>query len=155
MSARLNSSRTLSISREIRRTPARYLCCVLAVFVLLVICSLSYSTALAASQPEATGGDPKRGEELFQRRCASCHSLDKEKEGPRLRGVFGRKAGTVPTFKYSDALKASNITWNADLLNQWLIDTDRFIPDNDMNMSFRNADERTDIIAYLRQLSNQ
>jgi cytochrome c len=107
-----------------------------------------------ASKSEDAGADPRRGEELFQKRCGACHSLDKEKEGPRLRGVFGREAGIVPTFNYSNALKSAKVTWTADSLNQWLADTDRFIPDNDMNMSFKNPNERADIIAYLKQLSN-
>lgn len=109
----------------------------------------------AAPNPQDAGADAKRGEELFPKRCGGCHSLDKEKEGPRLRGVFGRKAGTVATFNYSNALKSANVSWNADSLNQWLADTDRFIPDNDMNMRFKNPNERADIIAYLRQLSSQ
>ena len=113
------------------------------------------SSFSAAPNSQDAGADPKHGEELFQKRCAACHSLDKEKQGPRLRGVFGRRAGTVATFNYSNALKSANVSWNVDSLNQWLADTDRFIPDNDMNMSFKNPNERADIIAYLRQLSNQ
>jgi cytochrome c len=122
--------------------------------VVATIPGLSNSSSAPRKSEDALG-DPKHGEELFQKRCGACHSLDREKEGPRLRGVFGRKAGTVTTFNYSNALKSANVTWNADSLNQWLADTDRFIPDNDMNMSFKNPNERTDIIAYLRQLSNQ
>ena len=53
----------------------------------------------------------EQGKELFEKRCSGCHALDKDKEGPRLRGVYGRTSGTVPSFKYSDALKAAHITW--------------------------------------------
>jgi cytochrome c len=52
-------------------------------------------------------------------------------------------------------LKAANRVWDADSLDKWLSDTDKFIPDNDMNLSLKKADERADIIAYLKQLSNQ
>ncbi len=120
----------------------------------LVLATIPGSLSASGNSKDAPG-DPKHGEELFQKRCGACHSLDREKEGPRLRGVFGRKAGTVATFNYSNALKSANVSWNADSLNQWLADTDRFIPDNDMNMSFKNPNQREDIIAYLRQLSNQ
>ena len=122
--------------------------------VLAIMPGLSNSLSAPGKSEDALG-DPKHGEELFQKRCGACHSLDREKEGPRLRGVFGRKAGTVATFNYSNALKSANFSWNARSLNQWLADTDRFIPDNDMNLSFKNPNEREDIIAYLRQLSNQ
>jgi cytochrome c len=136
------------------RVPERYLLAGVVLLGLATIPGLSNSLSEAPGSEDA-GADPKHGEELFQKRCGACHSLDREKEGPRLRGVFGRKAGTVATFNYSNALKSANFSWNADSLNQWLADTDRFIPDNDMNMTFKNPNERADIIAYLRQLSNQ
>ena len=43
-----------------------------------------------------------QGKELFEKRCTGCHSLDRNKEGPNLRGVYGRPAGTAPGFNYSD-----------------------------------------------------
>src|SRR5258708_31311731 len=104
---------------------------------------------------QAQDGDKKRGQDIYQRRCTSCHSLDSEKEGLRLRGVFGRKSASIQSFNYSDALKGAKITWDAASLDKWLTDTDKFIPDNDMNLSLKNPQERSDIIAYLKQLSSQ
>jgi cytochrome c len=124
-------------------------------FLVLATIPSLFDSLSARGRSEDALADPKHGEELFQKRCGACHSLDKEKKGPRLRSVFGRKAGSVPTFNYSNALKSANVKWNADSLNHWLADTDRFIPDNDMNMSFKNPKERADVIAYLKQLSNQ
>ena len=57
-------------------------------------------------------GDPARGKDVFERRCTGCHSLDQNREGPRLRGVFGRVSGSVSDFTYSSALKQAHITWN-------------------------------------------
>jgi cytochrome c2 len=54
------------------------------------------------------------GKDLFEKRCSGCHSLDRDKEGPRLAGVYGRAAGSVASFNYSDALKNSHITWDAE-----------------------------------------
>jgi cytochrome c len=133
--------------------PERCLCFTLAIFVLVMIVSLSSSSAVSAGPPGSDGGDASRGQAVFEKRCTGCHALDQEKEGPRLRGVFGRKAGSIYTFEYSDALKAANITWNADSLEQWLTDPDKIVPDNDMAFRVPKAQERTDIIAYLRQLS--
>lgn len=135
-------------------SPERLLGLALAMFSLVVIVILPRSSAVALAG-QADTGDAKRGQELFQRRCTSCHNLDSEKEGPRLRGVFGRKVATVPSFNYSDALKNARLVWDADSLDKWLTDTDKFIPDNDMNLSLKKPDERADIIAYLKQLSNQ
>jgi cytochrome c len=97
----------------------------------------------------------ERGKELFEKRCSGCHALDKEKEGPRLRGVFGRISGTVPSFQYSDALKAAHITWDAATLDKWLAGPEQFVPDSDMAFQLVKADERADVIAYLKQLSSK
>lgn len=126
----------------------------LAIFALGIVAFLPYSSAVVAAG-QADVGDPARGQGLFPKRCGACHNLDTEKEGPRLRGVFGRKAGSIPTFTYSEALKSAHFVWDANALDKWLSDTDKFIPDNDMNISLKRPDERADIIAYLKQLSSQ
>jgi cytochrome c len=96
---------------------------------------------------------PANGKELFEKRCGGCHSLDRDKEGPRLGGVFGRAAGSVASFQYSDALKKSKIMWTAETLDKWLTDTEKLVPDNDMSFHVEKADERAAIIAYLKQNS--
>jgi cytochrome c len=98
-------------------------------------------------------GDAVKGKDVFQRRCGGCHSLDRPMEGPRLRGVYGRRAGSTPDFQYSDALKSAKITWNDELLNKWLTDTESLVPDNDMTFRVPNPDERRDVIAYLKSVS--
>jgi cytochrome c len=94
------------------------------------------------------------GKELFERRCSGCHALDKDKEGPRLRGVYGRNSASVPSFQYSDSLKAAHITWDATSLDKWLADPEKAVPDSDMAFRLVKAEERTDIIAYLKELSS-
>jgi cytochrome c len=96
-----------------------------------------------------------RGKELFEKRCSGCHALDKDKEGPRLRGVFGRTSGTVPSFKYSDALKTAHITWDATTLDKWLSGPEQFVPDSDMAFQLVKADERVEVIAFLKQVSGK
>ena len=96
----------------------------------------------------------EHGKELFEKRCSGCHALDKEKEGPRLRGVYGRMSGTVVSFQYSNALKAAHITWDATSLDKWLADPEKLVPDSDMAFQLVRAEERTDIIAYLKELSS-
>jgi len=120
---------------------------ILAGFVLLVAgSSLSVS---AGAQAQADG------KALFERRCGGCHALDRDKEGPRLGRVYGRTAGSLDSFQYSDALKSSNIKWTEDALDKWLTDTEKLVPNNDMAFHVENADERSEIIAYLRQNSGQ
>ena len=102
---------------------------------------------VAQSRPE------QAGKQLFEKRCTGCHSLDADKVGPRLRGVYGRTAGSVKTFKYSDAVLSAHVTWDSMSLDKWLSDTESIIPDNDMSFRLSKSDERAAIIEYLRTLS--
>lgn len=90
------------------------------------------------------------GKAVFEKRCGGCHALDRDKEGPRLGGVYGRKAGTIDSFQYSDALKNSKVTWSDTTLDRWLTDTETVVPNNDMSFHVESADERAAIIAYLK-----
>jgi cytochrome c len=95
------------------------------------------------------------GKALFEKRCGGCHALDRDKEGPRLGGVYGRVAGSVDSFQYSDALKKSKVKWVEDTLDRWLTDTEKLVPNNDMTFHVEKADERSAIIAYLKQNSGR
>lgn len=96
--------------------------------------------------------DVSAGNDLFARRCSGCHSPDMNKEGPRLRGVFGRKAASVPEFPYSDALRNSGIVWKEELLNRWLEDPNKLVPDNNMEFRVPDPSGRAAIIEYLKSL---
>ncbi len=130
-----------------RRTLTAAMAC-FAVFV-LVVALFSMQGGVQAA------GNPIRGRELFEKRCGGCHSLETDKEGPRLRGVYARKAGSVPSFKYSDALKAANFAWDADSLDRWLTNTESVVPDNDMDFRLPKSGERADIIEFLRVASHK
>jgi cytochrome c len=101
--------------------------------------------ALLAAQTSA-----ESGKQLFDKRCGGCHALDRDKEGPRLGGVFGRRAGSVASFEYSSSLKTSNVTWNADTLDKWLTNTESLVPNNEMTFRVAKADERRAIIEFLQ-----
>lgn len=138
-------------SRRAERTVATAIICWSALVFGLVMSSPPNSIAAPTS---VNLGNPIRGKELFEKRCGGCHSLDNDKEGPHLRGVYGRKAGSVPGFKYSDAMKNASLTWDAASLDRWLTDTESVVPDNDMDFHVPKADERADIIEFLRVMSH-
>jgi cytochrome c len=104
-----------------------------------------------ASQAAGQGGQD--GKSLFEKRCSGCHALDADHEGPRLRGVFGRPAAKVKTFKYSEALQKAKVTWDEVELDKWLTDTESIVPDNDMGFRVPKQEERAAIISYLKSLS--
>ena len=95
------------------------------------------------------------GKEIFDGKCVKCHALDTDKEGPRLRGVYGRKAASVSSFQYSDSLKAAKFTWDDASLDKWLTDPDAFVPDNDMAFHLDSASDRKAVIVYLKSLSGK
>jgi cytochrome c len=100
----------------------------------------------------ASGGQERMdGKSLFLKRCGGCHALDRDKEGPPLGGVYGRTAGTVDSFQYSDALKKSKIVWSDATLDRWLTDTEKVVPGNDMTFHVEKPEERNEIIAFLKQ----
>jgi cytochrome c len=109
------------------------------------VAAVAWSSAAAAES----------GKELFEKRCGGCHSLDQNKEGPRLRGVYGRAAATVDSFSYSEALKKSQLTWDDETLNRWLTDTEKLVPNTDMTFRVQSAAERNAIIEYLKQNSHR
>jgi cytochrome c len=125
----------------------------MASFVVLVLVLAASATPQSIQPGAVPFGDAASGKELFARRCGGCHSLDSDKEGPRLRGVYGRKAGSISTFRYSNALQSAAFTWDAASLDRWLTNTESVVPDNDMDFHVPKAKERADIIAFLRSSS--
>ena len=113
----------------------------------LGIVILAWGLALGANS-----ADTDRGQQAFQKRCAGCHGLDVDKEGPALKGVFGRRAGSRANFPYSEALKAAGFSWDKTALDRWLTDPDAVVPGTDMAFRLSDRAERELIIAYLEQL---
>jgi cytochrome c len=109
--------------------------------------------ALAAGTAAGADGNPARGEQLYAR-CQACHALAYDRVGPRHCGLLGRKAGSVPGFDYSTAMKKSGIVWTAKALDQFLADPPRAVPGTTMTYAgIPDPKERTDLIAYLAKES--
>ena len=71
--------------------------------------------------------------------------------GPNLHGVFGRKAGTKPGYKYSEALAAAGFTWTAANMDTWIADPRKDVPGTKMTfLGVRDAKNRADLVAYLQ-----
>ncbi len=87
-------------------------------------------------------------------KCASCHDISQTlspKIGPNLYGVFGRRAGSLPGYSYSTAMKGQTFDWNEETLDRWLKKPSALVPGT--AMAFAGIDEKSDreaLIAYLR-----
>ena len=109
---------------------------------------------LSRFEPDAAP-DAVHGEQLFTERCTACHAMDGNKSGPMLGGVFGRKAGSVAGYHYSQALERAALSWSADSLDQWLADPKKFLPGARMPVRVLDAPSRRDLVAYLQKESHE
>lgn len=116
--------------------------------------TLALATAvltLALGQPVRADGDAAKGEKVFGK-CKACHEIatDKNKVGPTLHGVIGRKAGTVPGFKYSEAMAGADVTWEATTIAEYVAKPKEFVPGNKMAFAgLKKEDEIQDLVAYI------
>src|SRR5438876_7056964 len=115
---------------------------------------IAFATIALLSPALAQNGDASRGQQDF-RACAPCHSLepDRNMTGPSLADLWGRKAGSLPSFeRYSEALKSSGIIWDDRALDGWLTDPQHMVPDNDMPFEgIKDARVRADLLAFLKE----
>lgn len=114
---------------------------------------LAAAALIVASMGTALAdGDAKKGKRVFNK-CKACHSLDKKKNkiGPHLVGIMGRKAGAAEKFKYSSAMKGSGIVWDEKALDAYLTKPKKFLPGNKMTFAgLKKESQRKDVIAYIK-----
>jgi cytochrome c len=110
------------------------------------------SLVLAFAGGAAWAQDAAKGADVFQDRCGSCHVLNGVGQGPSLVGVIGRKAASIPGFNYSDAMKASGLTWTPANLDRFISGPTKLVPGTAMRAMVPDPTERRDLIAYLASL---
>ena len=99
----------------------------------------------------APAGDPQAGESIYSR-CLACHALAYDRTGPRHCGLFGRRAGSVAGFEYSQAMQGSKIVWSEKTLDRFLANPPQAVPGTAMGYAgVTDPKERADLIAYLKQ----
>ena len=105
---------------------------------------------VAAPLARSAAPGPEAGVAIYSR-CAACHALAYDRTGPRHCGLFGSRAGSVPGFEYSDAMKKSGIVWNEATLDRFLADPLGTVPGTAMGYAgVKDSKERADLIAYLK-----
>ena len=106
--------------------------------------------------PALAEGDAANGEKVF-RRCIACHVIDQETNrlGPHLVGVYGRHAGAVDGYNYTQGLADADFVWDEATLDPWLADPKAVIPGTRMVLKLAKPEDRADVIAYLKSLNGQ
>lgn len=108
---------------------------------------------LAVPGPGWATGDATKGETLYEARCSGCHSIESNRVGPLHAGVVGRKAGGVPGFDDSPALRKAGFIWTPERLDQWLQGPPKMVPGTRTFFTVKAPADRADIIAYLASTS--
>jgi cytochrome c len=102
----------------------------------------------------ASAADVDAGEQSFKK-CRACHEVGvdaKNKAGPLLNGLFGRAAGSVPGFRYSDANRNSGVVWSEEIFSEYIRSPRTFMPGTRMAfVGLKKDDEIANLTAYLRQ----
>jgi cytochrome c len=119
---------------------------------------LTSTLAIAALSALASQGAPAQdvaaGKTSFNK-CLPCHSIGegaKNKVGPQLNGLNGRKAGTAPDYSYSEANKNSGLTWDEATFKDYIKDPRAKIPGTKMVFAgIKNEKEANDLWAFLAQ----
>jgi cytochrome c len=117
-----------------------------------LILALSILAAMPAGS--AAAGDVEAGKTAFKK-CALCHTAEagKNKIGPSLFGIVGRKSATVENFNYSEAMKKFDHTWDEETLDTYLADPRATVPETKMIFpGIKDKAERDNVIAYLETL---
>ena len=110
--------------------------------------------ALALSASTAQAADVAKGQAAFVRQCAICHTIDKggdNRLGPNLFGIVGKRAGTAPDFKYTNAFRnTATFEWTEGLLGPWIALPAVMVPGTAMGVFPGVSDrDKDDIVAYV------
>lgn len=112
---------------------------------------LAGALAWGAAASAGAAPDALHGEQVYNR-CLACHALASDRVGPRHCGLLGRRAGSVPGFAYSQAMKNSKLVWDEKTLDMFLTKPLKAVPGTSMTYDgVPDGKDRGDLIAYLKQ----
>ena len=118
----------------------KYILIIIGMILIILTVSIAYAA------------DPVKGQKVFKK-CVACHSLQegKNKIGPSLYNLLGRKAGSVEGYKYSKVMKNSGVVWDEESLDKFLTKPRKFIPKTKMAFrGIKNKSLRDDLISFLK-----
>ena len=107
-----------------------------------------------AQQQPAQGGDAASARLVFNNACRTCHTTTDgdNRLGPHLGKIIGRKAGSLPGYGYSSAMKDADFVWDEEKLGRFIANPDELVPGNNMKPygGLASAEDRTKLITFLQ-----
>ena len=123
-------------------------------FLTMAVSGMAYLLPLPSALPQASQG-PEGGQQAFNNACRTCHMVREgdNRLGPNLHKIIGRKAGTLPDYGFSSAMKEAGFVWDEEKLDRFMANPDEVIPGNSMKPygGLSSSDERKKIIGFLAQ----
>jgi cytochrome c len=103
------------------------------------------------------GKEAASEQQVFNNACRTCHSIKKgdNRQGPNLYKIIGRKAGSLPDYNYSSAMKGADFVWDEEKLEHFIASPDEVVPGNNMKpySGLASTEDRTKVIAFLQSVS--
>jgi cytochrome c len=113
-------------------------------------CMLLSPSALPQASQGAEGG-----QQAFNNACRTCHMVREgdNRLGPNLHKIIGRKAGSLPDYAFSSAMKEAGFVWDEEKLDRFMANPDEVVPGNSMKPygGLASGEDRKKIIAFLAQ----
>ena len=105
------------------------------VFLMMILSGIAYVLSSPSALPQASQGDEDvSGQQAFNNACRTCHIVREgdNRLGPNLHGIVGRKAGSLPDYAFSSAMKEAEFVWDAEKLDRFIANPDEVVPGNNM-----------------------
>ena len=123
-------------------------------FLISALSAMAYLLPLPSALPQASQ-DTEGGQQAFNNACRTCHMVREgdNRLGPNLHKIVGRKAGTLPNYGFSSAMKEAGFVWDEEKLDRFMANPDEVVPGNSMKPygGLSSSDDRKKIIAFLAQ----
>ena len=126
---------------------------------MLLMSALSGMAFVLSSPPAlpqaAQGTEDASGQQAFNNACRTCHMVREgdNRLGPNLHKIIGRKAGSLPDYGFSSAMKEADFVWDEEKLDRFIANPDEVVPGNNMKPygGLSSSEDRKKIIAFLAQ----
>ena len=125
-------------------------------YPIVALSGIAYVLSSSSALPQASqGADAASEQQAFNNACRTCHVMREgdNRLGPNLHKIIGRKAGSLPDYNYSGAMKEAGFVWDEQKLERFIANPDEVVPGNSMKpyAGLASSDDRTKIIAFLAQ----
>jgi cytochrome c len=123
---------------------------------IVALSGMAYMLSSSSALPQASqGADAASEQQAFNNACRTCHVMREgdNRLGPNLHKIIGRKAGSLPDYNYSSAMKEAGFVWDKEKLDRFIANPDEVVSGNSMKPynGLTSSDDRTKIIAFLAQ----